>query len=91
MPQGYKLGRKTIMTRLMPLGHHPSTRLMPLRHKVSVYGSKEVVNLDKKIFFRNISNVEILFIFWLVSKENTQRFQIKNEKKWQIPKKAFYF
>ncbi len=38
MPLGHKLGRKTIMTRLMPLGHNPSTRLMPLRHKVSVYG-----------------------------------------------------
>ncbi len=40
MPQGHKLGRKTIMTRLMPLGHNPSTRLMPQGHKVRVYGNK---------------------------------------------------
>ena len=39
MPQGHKSGRKTIMTRLMPLGHNPSTRLMPQGHKVNVYGS----------------------------------------------------
>jgi hypothetical protein len=38
MPQGHKSGRKTIMTRLMPLGHNPSTRLMPQGHKVRVYG-----------------------------------------------------
>jgi hypothetical protein len=47
MPLGHKLGRKTIMTRLMPLGHNPSTRLMPLGHKVSVYGSND----DEIIFF----------------------------------------
>ncbi len=39
MPQGHKSGRKTIMTRLMPLGHNPSTRLMPQGHKVRVYGT----------------------------------------------------
>jgi hypothetical protein len=39
MPQGHKSGRKTIMTRLMPLGHNPSTRLMPQGHKVRVYGN----------------------------------------------------
>jgi hypothetical protein len=37
MPLGEKSGRKTIMTRLVPLGHNPSTRLMPLGHKVNVY------------------------------------------------------
>ncbi len=46
MPLGHKLGRKTIMTRLMPLGHNPSTRLMPLRHKVNVYGISKI-----KFFF----------------------------------------
>ena len=40
MPQGHKSGRKTIMTRLMPLGHNPSTRFMPQGHKVRVYGNK---------------------------------------------------
>ena len=39
MPQGHKSGRKTIMIRLMPLGHNPSTRLMPQGHKVRVYGT----------------------------------------------------
>jgi len=39
MPQGHKSGRKTIMTRLMPLGQNPSTRLMPQGHKVNVYGN----------------------------------------------------
>jgi hypothetical protein len=38
MPQGHKSGRKTIMTRLMPLRHNPSTRLMPQGYKVNVYG-----------------------------------------------------
>jgi hypothetical protein len=47
MPQGHKSGRKTIMTRLMPLGHNPSTRLMPQGHKVRVYGTKIKINKEK--------------------------------------------
>ena len=39
MPLGHKSGRRKILTRLMPLGHNPSTRLMPLGHKVNVYGT----------------------------------------------------
>jgi hypothetical protein len=39
-------GRETIMTRLMPLGHNPSTSLMPQGHKVRVYG-----NLEKNSVF----------------------------------------
>ena len=49
MPLGHKLGRKTIMTRLMPLRHNPSTRLMPQGHKVRVYGildSAEIIEID---------------------------------------------
>jgi hypothetical protein len=49
MPQGHKSGRKTIMTRLMPLGHNPSTRLMPQGHKVRVYG---ISNFTRKSWFR---------------------------------------
>jgi hypothetical protein len=50
MPQGHKSGRKTIMTRLMPLGHNPSTRLMPQGHKVRVYGTLEERFKIKKRF-----------------------------------------
>jgi len=46
MPQGHKSGRKTIMTRLMPLGHNPSTRFMPQGYKVRVYG------IFREIFFQ---------------------------------------
>ena len=53
MPQGHKSGRKTIMTRLMPLGHNPSTRLMPQGHKVRVYG---MIRVEHK----NSKNVKIL-------------------------------
>jgi hypothetical protein len=54
MPLGHKLGRKTIMTRLMPLGHNPSTRLMPLRHKVSVYGKRRRLTLRMNVYFIQI-------------------------------------
>ena len=46
MPQGHKSGRKTIMTRLMPLGHNPSTRLMPQGHKVRVYGISNLLQAN---------------------------------------------
>jgi hypothetical protein len=46
MPQGHKSGRKTIMTRLMPLGHNPSTRLMPQGHKVRVYGTHAYLYIE---------------------------------------------
>jgi len=44
MPQGHKSGRKTIMTRLMPLGHNPSTCLMTQGHKVRVYGNTHQID-----------------------------------------------